>query len=87
MPKSYRKLSKEEWREIADAIVTTEKSMYKVVYLLGGKLPRVSCLDKAMRMYKKIGDFKAELDTEMGKQYGRKEMSNEEFYSYFYPEE
>lgn len=85
MPRSYAKLTREQWREIADVVKDAEKAMYDVTYVLGGKFPRMVALDRSLKLYRKIGELKSLLDTELGKQYRRGEMSDEEFSSYFYP--
>lgn len=85
MPKSYKKLSREEWREISNAVLLAEKSMNDVVTVLGGKFPVGLALDRSIKIFKKISFLKSILDGELGQQYGRSDMTDEEFFSYFYP--
>lgn len=85
MSNAYKKLSREEWREIADATLKAEKTMHDLVNALSGKFPRKIALDNSLRIYHKIERLHSDLDTELGKQYKSNEMSREEFFSYFYP--
>lgn len=86
MPRSYPKLSREQWREIAVDVVSVSRSIHSILHNHVGKFPKNSDQSKAMWKLQKSSDvLRSRLDDELGRQFKRNEMSFEEFVSYFYP--
>ncbi len=88
MPRSYPKLTREQWREVANDVLAVDNAIDVVVNKHLTKFRKNSPSNKIIwKLYKQIGKLRSELDDELARQYKRDEMSFKEFVGYFYPDD